>query len=73
MIKVTPDHEKAYEAYETVKAMSCEFINVTAKEYPISNTEVGYFIAGIYPGNAENGMSREQWLAEYKQLNGIAE
>lgn len=22
---------------------------------------------------AENGMSREQWLAEYKQLNGITE
>ena len=42
MIKVTPDHEKAAEAYDTVKAMNCEYVNIIAKEYPISDTKVGY-------------------------------
>ncbi|PZQ93716.1 MAG: hypothetical protein DI542_00650 [Acinetobacter johnsonii] len=68
MIKVTPDHEKAAQAYDTVKAMNCEYVNIIAKEYPISDTKVGYYIAGISPATAENGVSREQWLAKYEAL-----
>ena len=45
-------------------------MNIIAKEYPISDTKVGYYIAGISPATAENGVSREQWLAEFEQLNG---
>ncbi|MCO8062375.1 hypothetical protein [Acinetobacter lwoffii] len=73
MIRVAPNHEKAAEAYGTVKAMNCEYVNVIAKEYPISDTKVGYYIAGISPATAENGVSREQWLAEFEQLNGNKE
>ncbi len=68
MIKVTSDHEKAAEAYETVKAMNCEYVNILAKEYPISDTKVGYYIAVISPTTAENGVSREQWLTEFEAL-----
>ena len=68
MIRVAPNHEKAAEAYGTVKAMNCEYVNVIAKEYPISDTKVGYYIAGISPATAENGVSREQWLAKYEAL-----
>ena len=68
MIKVTPDHEKAAEAFDTVKAMNCEYVNIIAQEYPISDTKVGYYIAGISPATAENGVSREQWLAKYEAL-----
>ena len=50
--------------------MNCEYVNIIAKEYPISDTKVGYYIAGISPATAENGVSREQWLAEFEQLNG---
>ena len=64
MIKVTPDHEKAAEAYDTVKAMNCEYVNIIAKEYPISDIKVGYYIAGISPATAENGVSRE-FMATY--------
>lgn len=41
---VQPDHPIAQEAYETVKAMSCEYINIVAQAYQKSQTEVGYFI-----------------------------
>lgn len=47
MKNVRPDHPIAHEAYETIKAMSCEFINIVAQDYAISPTETGYFIAGI--------------------------
>lgn len=30
---VQPDHPIAQEAYETVKAMSCEYINIVAQAY----------------------------------------
>ena len=50
--------------------MNCVYVNIIAKEYPISDIKVGYYIAGISPATAENGVSREQWLAEFEQLNG---
>jgi len=36
---VQPDHPIAQEAYETVKAMSCEYINIVAQAYQKSQTE----------------------------------
>ena len=69
IINVMPDHEIATEAYSSVKAMSCKHIHIIAKTYQKSETELGYFIAGIYPSNNEDGFDREQWLKEYEQLN----
>lgn len=70
MINVTPNHEKAEEAYPTVKAMTCDRISIIAQPFQKSETETGYYIAGIHPNRSElGGFNREQWLAEYEQLN----
>ncbi|EKP37890.1 TPA: hypothetical protein JH947_003683 [Acinetobacter baumannii] len=71
MKNVRPDHPIAHEAYETIKAMSCEFINIVAQDYAISPTETGYFIAGISPGTVDNGFNREEWLSTFEKLQGI--
>ncbi|RFF22765.1 hypothetical protein [Acinetobacter sp. JW] len=67
---VTPDHPIAYEAYETVKAMSCEYINILARHYQKSPTETGYFIAGIFPGTPENSFNRQEWIKTFEELQG---
>lgn len=70
MINVTPTHEIAHEAYATVRAMTCERISIIAQEYRKSDTEKGYFIAGIYPNNSDTGgFNRLDWINEYEQLN----
>lgn len=68
---VQPNHPIAHEAYETIKAMNCEFISIVAKAYPISPTETGYFIAGIFPSTVDNGFNREEWISEFEKLQGI--
>ncbi|HAV3589779.1 TPA: hypothetical protein JIE40_003160 [Acinetobacter baumannii] len=67
---VQPDHPIAHEAYKTVKAMSCEYINIVAQAYQKSQTEVGYFISGIYPGTPEKSFNRQEWITTFEKLQG---
>lgn len=74
MINVTPDHPIAHEAYEQVKNLRCVYVNIIAHSFKKSETEQGFFIAGIYPnlGTGEGGFNRLDWLTEFEQLNGIS-
>ncbi len=67
---VTPDHPIAHEAYETLKAMSFEYINIVAHHYQKTPTEIGYFIAGIFPSDPENGFNRQEWITAFEKLQG---
>lgn len=73
MINVTPDHPIAHEAYEQVKNLRCDYVNIIAQTFKKSETELGFFIAGIYPNltNNEGGFNRLDWLTEFEQLNGV--
>lgn len=73
MINVTPDHPIAHEAYEQVKNLRCDYVNIIAHTFKKSETEHGFFIAGIYPNKGEGGFNRLDWLAEFEQLNGISD
>ena len=73
MINVTPDHPIAHEAYPQLQNMRCDYVNVIAHIFQKSETEQGFFIAGIYPNKGEGGFNRLDWLAEFEQLNGISE
>lgn len=75
MINVNPDHPIAHEAYEQVKNLRCAYVNIIAHTFKKSETEQGFFIAGIYPNltNNEGGFNRLDWLTEYEQLNGISD
>ena len=53
MINVTPDHPIAHEAYEQVKNLRCDYVNIIAHTFKKSETEQGFFIAGIYPNKGE--------------------
>ena len=72
MINVTPDHPIAHEAYEQLKHRKCDYVHIIAHSFQKSETEQGFFIAGIYPAIGENGFNRLDWLAEFEQLNGIS-
>ena len=69
MINVSPDHPIAHEAYEQVKNLRCDFVNIIAHTFKKSDTEQGFFIAGIYPNKGEGGFNRLDWLTEFEQLN----
>lgn len=75
MINVTPDHQIAHDAYEQVKNLRCVYVNIIAHTFKKSETEQGFFIAGIYPnlGTGEGGFNRLDWLTEFEQLNGISD
>ena len=75
MINVTPDHPIAHEAYEQVKNLRCVYVNIIAHAFKKSESEQGFFIAGIYPnlGTGECGFNRLDWLTEFEQLNGISD
>ena len=73
MINVTPDHPIAHEAYPQLQNMRCDYVNVIAHTFQKSETEQGFFIAGIYPNTNENGFNRLDWLAEFEQLNSISD
>ncbi|MCM1963373.1 hypothetical protein NCY62_14850 [Acinetobacter pittii] len=68
MINVTPDHPIAHEAYEPLKSLKCDYVNIIAHTYQKTAHEEGFFIAGIYPNTVEGGFNRLDWLAEYEQL-----
>lgn len=68
MINVTPDHIIAFEAYEQLKKMKSDYVTIIAQTYQKSETEQGFFIAGIYPSVNENGFNRLDWLAEFEQI-----
>ena len=73
MINVTPDHPIAHEAYEQVKNLRCAYVNIIAHTFKKSETEQGFFIAGIYPNSGEGGFNRLDWLTEFEQLNSTGE
>ena len=73
MINVTPDHHIAHEAYEQLKHLKCDYVHIIAHSFQKSETEQGFFIAGIYPATGENGFNRLDWLAEFEQFNGISD
>lgn len=73
MINVTPDHPIAHEAYEQLKHLKCGYVHIIAHSFQKSETEQGFFIAGIYPATGENGFNRLDWLAEFEQFNGISD
>ncbi|EMF5520756.1 hypothetical protein ACWKKJ_003137 [Acinetobacter baumannii] len=68
MINVTPDHPIAHEAYEVLKNLKCDYVNIIAHTYQKTAHEEGFFIAGIYPNSNEGGFNRLDWLTEYEQL-----
>lgn len=67
-LNVTPDHPLAHEAYEQIKNLRCDYVCILAQTYKKSDTEVGYFVAGIYPHSGEGGFNRLDWLTEYEML-----
>lgn len=69
MINVSPDHPIAHEAYEQVKNLRCDYVNIIAHTFKKSDTEQGFFIAGIYPNKGEGCFNRLDWLTEFEQLN----
>ena len=69
MINVTPDHPIAHEAYPQLQNMRCDYVNVIAHTFKKSETEQGFFIAGIYPNTNENGFNRLDWLAEFEEIH----
>lgn len=72
-LNVTPDHPlayEAYEAYEQIKKLRCDYVCILAQTYKKLDTEVGYFIAGIYPHSGEGGFNRLDWLTEYELMSG---
>lgn len=73
MINVTPDHPIAHEAYEQVKNLRCVYVNIIAHTFKKSETEQGFFIAGISPNSGEGGFNRLDWLTEFEQFNGISD
>jgi len=68
MINVTPDHPIAHEAYEVLKNLKCDYVNIIAHTYQKTAHEEGFFIAGMYPNSNEGGFNRLDWLTEYEQL-----
>jgi len=71
MIVVEPEHPIANEAYETVKALKCEYIQIQAKTYQKTPSELGYFITGIFPSNSEEGMNRSDWMKRFEKLQEV--
>ncbi len=71
MINVTPDHPIAHEAYEQLKNLRCDYVHIIAHTYRKSDTEQGFFIAGIHPSKNEGGFNRLDWLSEYELLKGM--
>lgn len=69
MINVTPDHPIAHEAYHQLQNMRCDYVNVIAHTFQKSETEQGFFIAGIYPNLNESGFNRLDWLTEYEEIH----
>lgn len=67
---VKPTHPIAHEAYTAVKAMRCDFVRIIASSYQKSPTETGYFISGIFPSDADRGLSREEWISTFESLQG---
>ncbi|MDC4685768.1 hypothetical protein ACT4X2_03215 [Acinetobacter baumannii] len=67
---VTPTHPIAHEAYAAVKAMRCDFVRIIASSYQKSPSEMGYFISGIFPSDAERGLNREEWILTFESLKG---
>ncbi|MEC8124720.1 MAG: hypothetical protein VX125_12885 [Pseudomonadota bacterium] len=53
--------------------MGPPLVNIIAHTFKKSETEQGFFIAGIYPNKGEGGFNRLDWLAEFEQLNGISD
>lgn len=72
MINVTPDHPIAHEAYEQLKNLRADYVNILAHTFQKSETEQGFFIAGIYANSNENGFNRLDWIAEYEQLKEVS-
>lgn len=68
MINVTPDHPIAHEAYDVLKNMKADYVNIIAHTFQKSASEQGFFIAGIYPNSNEGGFNRLDWLTEYELL-----
>ncbi|AKA30311.1 hypothetical protein [Acinetobacter baumannii] len=68
---VRPDHPIAHEAYETVKAMTCEYIKIVARTYSKTQTEAGYFISGIFPCTPDDGFNRKEWISTFEELQGV--
>ncbi|AJB65814.1 hypothetical protein RU84_02720 [Acinetobacter baumannii] len=67
---VLPEHPIAHEAYEAVKAMKCEYIQIVAQTYQKSPTETGYFISGIFPSTAQRGVNRMEWISDFECIKG---
>ncbi|MFW6768419.1 hypothetical protein ACODTQ_18445 [Acinetobacter pittii] len=67
---VTPTHPIAHEAYAAVKAMRCDFVRIIASSYQKSPSEMGYFISGIFPSDADRGLNREEWISTFESLKG---
>lgn len=67
---VTPTHPIAHDAYAAVKAMRCDYVRIIASSYQQSPTETGYFISGIFPGDADRGLNREEWISTFESLKG---
>ncbi|MFJ0164577.1 hypothetical protein Q4368_11030 [Acinetobacter baumannii] len=67
---VTPTHPIAHEAYSAVKAMRCDFVRIITSSYQKTPTETGYFISGIFPSDADQGLNREEWISTFESLKG---